>query len=139
MNWDAYFAEWVKEAPILAASAAVVLFMVGVSALLGFRQTARLNDEALAGLAAAEGASVEQAVIDERGRNALARLSGGRLMVARVMGNDVSARIAPAAAVSVSVRNGKLNARFADLGFPPLHMKLQAPPPWLAELAGEPS
>lgn len=139
MNWDAYLSEWVTEAPILVGSAAVVLFMVGVAALLGFRQTATLNDAALAGLAAAEGASVEQAIIDARGRNALARLSGGRLMVARVMGNDVSARIAPAASVAVSVRDGTLNAQFADLGFPPLHMKLQAPPPWLAELAGEPS
>lgn len=137
MNWDAYLAEWVNEAPVLAGSAAVVLFMVGVAALLGFRDTAKIDEAGLAALAAAEGASLEQAVIDAKGRNALARLSGGKLMVARVMGNDVSARVAPAGAVHVSVRNGKANARFADLGFPPLHMKLQAPPPWLTELAGE--
>lgn len=137
MNWDAYLAEWVKEAPVLAGSAAVVLVMVGVAALLGFRDTARIDEAELARLAAAEGASLEQAVIDAKGRTALARLSGDRLMIARVMGADIGARAAPAAAVHVALRDGKLNARFADLGFPPLHMKLQAPPPWLAELAGE--
>ncbi|WP_325060735.1 hypothetical protein [Vitreimonas sp.] len=131
-------ANWVAEAPVLAGSAAVVLFMVGVAALLGFRHTAKLDDAELARLAAAEGANVEHAVIDARGRNAFVRLSGGKLMIARVMGNDVSARVSPAAAVQISLRNGKLSVRFADLGYPPLHMRLQAPPTWIAELAGEP-
>lgn len=137
MDVEAYLAQWVAEAPVLAGSAAVVLFMIGVAAVLGFRNTAKLDDAELARLAAAEGASIEGALIAPDARQALARLSGGKIMVARVMGNDISARVAPAAALRVICRNGKLSARFADLGFPPLNMKLQAPPPWLAELAGE--
>jgi len=135
---ESYLAQWVAEAPVLAGSAAVVLLMVGIAALLGFRNEARLDDEALANLAAAEGARIEDAVIAPNGRHALARLSGGKLMVARVMGNDISARVAPVSGVQVRMTKGKLSARFADLGFPPLEMPLQAPPPWLAELAGEP-
>ncbi|MBC7769078.1 MAG: hypothetical protein H7124_09855 [Phycisphaerales bacterium] len=138
MSVENYIAQWVAEAPVLAGSAAVVLVMIGLAFALGFRKSAELNDAELARLAAAEGARVEAAVIAPNGRHALARLSGGKLMVARVMGNDVSARVAPAGAVRVRVARGKLSAQFADLGFPPLHMRLQAPPPWLAELAGEP-
>jgi len=136
MNWDEYLAQWVAEAPVLAGSAAVVLFMIGIAALLGFRHTAKLDAAALAKLAAAEGEHVEHAIIDENGRKALAQLAGGKLMVARVMGNDVSARITPRKGARLVWRDGKLSAEFADLGFPPLHMKLQAPPPWITELAG---
>lgn len=139
MDLEAYFAQWVAEAPVLAGSAAVVVFMVAVAALLGFRNTAKIDALELARLAEAEGARVEDSVIAPNARQALARLSGGRVMVARVMGADVSARIAPAGALHVAFRKGKLSARFADLGFPPLHMRLQAPPSWLAELAGEPA
>ena len=135
---DDYLAQWIAEAPVLAASAVVVLLMVGIAALLGFRASASLSQAELERLAAGEGAAVEAAVIAPDARQALARLSGGRVMIARVMGNDVSARIAPAAALIVDLRHGRLNARFADLGFPPLHMPLQAPaPPWLTELAGD--
>lgn len=137
MSIETYLAQWVAEAPVLAGSAAVVLFMVGVAALLGFRNTARLDAAELERLAAAEGASVEGSLIAPDSRQALAQLSGGRIMIARVMGNDISTRIAPAGALQLHIRDGKLNARFADLGFPPLNMPLQAPPPWLAELAGE--
>lgn len=137
MNWEEYQAQWISEAPILAGSAAVVLFMVGVAAVLGFRQTAKLDEAELAKLAAAEGASVAENVIDDRGSSALVQLHGDKFMIVRVMGNDISARILPASAVELSLRNGKLTARFADLGFPPLHLRLQAPPPWIAALAGE--
>lgn len=139
MNLETYLAQWVAEAPVLAGSAAVVLFMVGVAALLGFRNTAKLDAAELERLAVAEGASVEDSLIAADGLQALARLSGGRIMIARVMGNDISTRIAPFGALQLHIRRGKLNARFADLGFPPLEMPLQAPPPWLAELVGEPA
>ena len=136
MSIESYLAEWLKAGPELLASVIAVSLMVAVALVLGFRKQARLNDAALARLAAAEGASVEAAVIAANGRNALARLSGGRVMVARVMGADVSARVAPAAAVRVHLARGRLSARFADTGFPVLHMKLQDAPAWLDDLAG---
>ena len=131
-----YLAEWGAEIPALLGSVIAVTLMVGVAAALGFRKSARLDDAALERLAAAEGARVEAAVIAPNGRDALARLSDGKLMVARVMGNDVSARAAPAGAVRVKVARGKLSATFADLGFPPLHIRLQDTPAWLDDLAG---
>lgn len=122
---------------MLVGSVAVVLLMIGLAAVLGFRQVARIDDAELARLAAEDGASLEHSVIGADGRQALARLSGGKVMVARVMGNDVSARIVPERGVRVRFASGKLSARFADLGFPALNMRVQAPPSWLAELAGD--
>ena len=81
----------------LAGSAAVVLLMIGVAAFLGFRMSARIDDDALVRLAGEEGARVEASVIAKNGRNALARLADGRVMVVRVMGADVSARFTRAA------------------------------------------
>lgn len=120
---------------ITLGSATVVLLMIGVVAALGFRQTARLDDAWMRDLAAAEGAQVEGAVVSPDGRAALARLGAGKLMVARVMGNDVSTRVAPASAARVRLEGGKLSVQFGDLGYPPLHMRVEAAPPWLAELA----
>lgn len=128
----------IAKLPVLAASAAVILLMVGVAAALGFRPRALIDDAALARLAGAEGASVEAALIAPDGKAALARLSGGKLLVARAMGGDISARVAPATAVHARLDGEKLSVAFADLGYPPLHMTVQAPPPWLAALiAGE--
>jgi hypothetical protein len=132
---DAYLQEWIDQAPILAGSIIAVLFMAGVAAVLGFRQTARIDDAELQRLASAEGAVIEGAVIAENAKSALARLAGGKLMIARAMGADVSARIMPASAASIRSRNGKLSVAFADTGFPPLHLRLTETPPWLAELA----
>jgi hypothetical protein len=128
-------AEFRAEAPVLAGSAAVVLVMVGAAWALGFRAKARLSDADLARLAEAEGARVEGAVIAPDARAAFACLSNGKVMVARVMGDDLSARAAPAASVRVALTPGRLDAVFADIGFPPLHMKLEETPPWLAALA----
>jgi hypothetical protein len=133
---DSYLAEWRAETPALIGSVIAVTLMVGVAAALGFRKTARLDEAALARLAAAEGASVEHAVIAPNGRDALAQLSGGKVLVARVMGNDVSARVAPAGALRLKLAAGQLSATFADLGFPALNMRLQDAPAWLHELAG---
>ena len=132
---DAYLQEWIDQAPILAGSIIAVLFMAGVAALLGFRQTARIDDAELQRLASAEGAALEGAVLAENGKSALARLAGGKLMIARVMGADVSARIAPASALRLRSRNGKLSVAFADSGFPPFNLALKETPPWLAQLA----
>jgi hypothetical protein len=125
--------EWI----VTAASAAVVLLMIGVAAALGFRQSARLDEAALARLAAAEGAQLEAVLIGEGGRAALARLAGGKLMVARVMGADVSVRVAPAGAARLRLDGERLGVTFGDLGYPPLHMRVDAPPAWLAELCQE--
>lgn len=127
----------ISKLPILAGSAAVILLMVGVAFALGFRPKVQLNDAALARLAENEGASVEGAVIAPDAKSALARLSGGKIMVARAMGGDVSARIAPASAVQARLKGQKLSVQFADVGYPPLHMKVQTPPAWLADLVGE--
>lgn len=127
-------AVWIEKAPVLLASILAVLFMAGFAAVLGFRQRARIDDAVLSKLAAAEHARVEGALIAADAKSALARLDGGKLLVARVMGADVSARIVPAASARVRQRNGKLSVAFADTGFPPLHMKVQEPPSWLAEL-----
>jgi phosphohistidine swiveling domain-containing protein len=122
------------EAIELAGSAAVILLMVGVAAILGFRMSARIDDGELARLAEAEGARVEHAVIAQNGRSALARLADGRLMVARVMGADISARFAPAKSVRLALKRGRLDATFADTGFPPLKMRVDEEPRWLNDL-----
>jgi hypothetical protein len=124
----------ISKLPILAGSAAVIILMVGVAAALGFRPKAALNEATLAQLAENEGASVEASVIAPDSKSALARLSGGKIMVARAMGGDVSARIAPASAVRARINGEKLSVRFADVGYPPLHMRVQTPPAWLADL-----
>lgn len=136
MNLENYVAQWLEEAPALLGSVIAVLGMVGFAALLGFRHTARIDQAELERLAAAEGARLEGALIAPDAKSALARLDGGKLMVARVMGNDVSARTAPASAVRLRVARGRLSATFADLGFPGLNMQLQDSPAWLDELAG---
>jgi len=120
----------------LGGSAAVVLLMVGVAAVLGFRMSARIDDSELARLAEADGARVDSAVISQNGRAAFARLSDGRVMVARVMGADVSARFAAAKAVSLNVKAQRLNATFADVGFPPLKMRIDDSPAWLNDFSG---
>ena len=120
----------------LGGSAAVVLLMIGVAAVLGFRMSARIDEGELTRLAAAEGARVDGAVIAQNGRAALARLSDGRVMVARVMGADVSARFAPRKAVQINVSSRRLNATFADVGFPPLNMRLDESPAWLNDFSG---
>jgi hypothetical protein len=124
----------ISKLPILAGSAAVIILMVGVAAALGFRPKAALNEATLAQLAENEGASIEASVIAPDSKSALARLSGGKIMIARAMGGDVSARIAPASAVRARINGEKLSVRFADVGYPPLHMRVQTPPAWLADL-----
>lgn len=135
MAIEEYLAGWVAEAPGLIGSVIAVLLMVGVALALGFRKQTLIDEAALERLAATEGARVEGTAIAADGRQAFAKLSGSKIMVARVMGADVSARVAPRGSVHVSSRSGKLSVRFADTGFPPLHMKLQTEPAWLAELA----
>lgn len=120
----------------LGGSAAVVLLMIGVAAILGFRMSARIDEGELTRLAETEGVRIDGSVIAKNGRTALARLSDGRVMVARVMGADVSARFAPANAVSLNVKRRRLNATFADTGFPPLKMRLDEQPAWLNEFSG---
>lgn len=119
---------------VLAASGAVVLFMVGVAGALGFRKTAKLDEAELTRLAAAEGARVEAAAIDAKGRSAIARLDGGKLLVAKVMADGVSARVLSQGQARVRAGGGKLSVTFADLGYPSLHMRLESPPAWLTEL-----
>jgi hypothetical protein len=133
MNFENPFG--IAELIELAGSAAVVLLMIGVAAFLGFRMSARIDDDALVRLAGEEGARIEASVIAQNGRSALARLSDGRIMVARVMGADISARFTPASNVRLDVSGRRLNAIFADAGFPPLKMRLDDSPAWLTEFS----
>lgn len=125
---------WAEKAPTLLGSLLAVLFMAGLAALLGLRRTARIDEAELARLAGAEQVRIDTAVIAGDGKSAVARLDGGRFLVARVMGADISARVVPAGMARVRRRDGRLIVAFADPGFPPLNMKLQEPPSWLAEL-----
>lgn len=133
MSLDAFLAAFLDNAPTLLASLVAVLFMTGIAALLGFRQRARIDQAELARLAAAERLSIESAVISADATRALARLTGGKLLIVRVMGADVSARVAPAGAASIRRRDGGVVVAFADPGFPPLQMDLEELPTWLAE------
>jgi len=121
---------------VLAGSAAVVLLMIGVAAALGFYQTARLDEAELARLAAAEGAKIDAVVVDAKGKSALARLAGGKLLVARVMADGVSARVAASDALKLRVSGGRLRIGFVDLGFAPLSLSLKhGIPDWLGIIA----
>ena len=121
---------------VLGGSGAVVVLMIGVAGLLGFRATARLDDAELARLASAEGAHIEAAAIDAKGRAGVAKLTGGKLLVAKVMADGVSARVVPQGQAQVRAKGSKVSIRFADLGYPSLDMRLENPPAWLAELGG---
>ena len=85
---------------VTLGSAAVIVLMLSVAWVLGFRQSARLDDGEVARLAGAEGANVEASAIDARGRAAVAKLNGGKLLIAKVMADGISARARTAAAVS---------------------------------------
>ena len=126
--------------PLLVAggSAAVIVFMLGVAWVLGFRQRARLDDGVVARLASAEGVRVEATAIDAKGRAAVAKLDGGKLLIAKVMADGVSARVLPLGQARVRLAQHKLSITFGDLGYPSLNMRLENPHAWLAELGGRP-
>jgi hypothetical protein len=125
-----------SELVVLAASAAVVVFMVAVAWVLGFRERARLTQDLVRQLGANEGAAVDVAIVGADGKGAVARLSDGRWMVARVMGLDASARVMAHGALKLALRQGRLRVSFADVGYPALSLRLEAPPPaWLQEAA----
>lgn len=126
---------------VLAGSTLVILFMIAVALLLGFRQTETLDEARMGALAEAEGAQLEGALIARNGKSGVGRLSGGKVMVARVMADGISARITQADAAHVRLRGGRLKVRFADIGYPPLSMRVakDGAPSWLAQLAqGQP-
>jgi hypothetical protein len=127
----------VNEWYVTGGSAVVVLLMIGVAAALGFRRSTRLDEAQLARLAAAEGAEVVASIIAPDGRSALVQLAGGKLLIARSMGADVSARVAAPGAAQVRLNDGRLSVTFGDLGYPPLHMRLEDRPAWLAKLCEE--
>ncbi|MBS0383958.1 MAG: hypothetical protein JSS00_01255 [Proteobacteria bacterium] len=122
---------------VTAGSAVVIVLMLSVAWVLGFRQSARLDEAEVARLARAEGANIEAAAIDAKGRAAVAKLSGGKLLIAKVMADGVSARVLPQGQARVRLRKGGLSIVFGDLGYPSLNMRLENPPAWLAELGAQ--
>jgi hypothetical protein len=122
-----------KDAIILAGSAAVVVLLIAMAWALGFRGRASLDRDALVRLAAAEGLDVREVLIASDARAALALLSGGNVLLARVMGLDISARFAPLDGVQLRAGKGMLTASIADLGYAPLHIKGVDAPDWLQE------
>lgn len=123
---------------VTIGSAAVIILMLSVAWVLGFRQSARLDYAEVARLARAEGASVEAAAIDARGRAAVAKLNGDKLLIAKVMADGVSARVLPQGQAQVRLAQHRLSITFGDLGYPSLNMRLENPPAWLAELGARP-
>ncbi|HVY84878.1 MAG TPA: hypothetical protein VG943_07080 [Caulobacterales bacterium] len=125
----------------VGGSAAVVAFMVAVAALLGFRQSARIDAAALERLAreADPDAKVEATFTAPNGAAGLARLADGRVLTARVVGEDTSVRLTPARSLHVRLTRKRLTVTFGDFGFPPLHIALKntAPPDWIVRLAGD--
>lgn len=119
---------------VTLGSAAVIALMLGVAWVLGFRQLAKLDDAVLSRIANAEGAQVEAAAIDAKGRNAVAKLSGEKLLIARVMADGVSARVLSQGQARVRMAKDRLSITFGELGYRSLNMRLQNPPAWLAEL-----
>jgi hypothetical protein len=115
----------------LIGSAVVIAFMVGVAALLGFRDRTRLDEtEARRRIAELEpGAHIAELAVGEEGRAAIARLEDGRFIALRAMAGDVTARAFSAG--RFTWRNGKLIAEFGDFGFPALHLSLKSRPDWL--------
>lgn len=125
-----------KDLIVLAASAGVVAFMVGMAALLGFRQRATIDETSLArDLALSEPrARIESAAIDGKGRAALAKLSDGRLLAAIAMADGVTLRTFAPSALRLKIKSGKVSVQFGDFSFPSLNMALAEPPKWLAAL-----
>jgi len=123
---------------VTIGSAAVIILMVSVAWVLGFRQSVRLDDAEVARLAQAEGANVEAAAIDAAGRAAVAKLNGGKLLIAKVMADGVSTRVLSQGQARVRLDAHKLTITFGDLGYPSLNMRLENPPAWLAELGARP-
>jgi len=125
----------------LGGSVAVIVLMVGMAALLGFRTTARIADQEALQRRAAEAepdTRVVESLIAADGKGALARLGDGRILLARSMGDDVTLRFLKPDAVQVQIEGDRLKATFGDIGFPALHMRLKdkTPPAWVAQLAG---
>src|SRR5215468_2499301 len=117
---------------VTIGSAAVIVLMLSVAWVLGFRQSAHLDAAELARLAQAEGANVEAAAIDAKGRAAVAKLDGGKLLIAKVMADGVSTRVLSQGQARVRLGAHKLTITFGDLGYPSLNMRLENPPAWLA-------
>ena len=112
---------------VLAGSVLVVALMVGMAALLGFKARARIVNRAMLERLIGESepdARVEQAWIDAQGRGAVARLADGHVAAARVMGAEISVRLVSAEAVTLHQTEDGVMARFADLGFPAVKLKL---------------
>jgi hypothetical protein len=127
-----------SEIYVTAGSAAVVAFLVLMVWLMGFRTAARLDDASLAQrLAESEpGARIADCVVSADGRAALARLTDGKLLIARAVGDGVSLRSLPVSAAQVRFQGPKAVVTFADWGFPPLHLALKDEAPgWLKALS----
>lgn len=119
----------------MLGSAAAVAALVVIAWLLGFRVRARLasEEDARAAIEAYEpGAVVAGVVLDTKGLAALARLSDGRLALARSMGDRIAVRTAPSRNVRVRMMKAGLIATLPDIGYPPLRVRIDdAPPDWL--------
>lgn len=121
-----------------AGSAAVVAVLILAVYLMGFRARLRLDDERLAReIAAVEpDARLEAVLVGEDGRAALARLTDGRLVSARVMGDGVSLRSFQPSGAKLELTPGRLSVVFGDPGYPALHVRLRGgPPAWLKDIA----
>jgi len=110
---------------VTLGSAAAVLIMAAIAYALGFRQPARIADEAALRALIAEAepnARIANAYVDQRGRAGLAELADSRWAAAVAIGDRIALRVFAHADIR---RDGaKLRARFSDAGFPDLTLRL---------------
>jgi hypothetical protein len=133
----------VSDALVLAGSALVVVVLVALAALLGFRDRARLMSRAdvAAALAATDrAASILDAALDREGRAAIAMLADGRLALAKAMADHVAVRVVAPGAVRVRTRSQhdgvRVVVRTSEVGFPEARLTLDAAPAWLVSVIG---
>lgn len=125
---------------VLGGSLAVIGAMLAAAFLLGFRHRRAIATDADVQAIAREAepdASVESTAIDPKGRAALARLSDGRLLAVRAIGDGVSVRSFASSAVRLRLAPHGVIATFGEVGYPRLDLALdlKTTPPWLLELA----
>lgn len=117
-----------------AIAAAGVAFLVMLSWGMGFRDRARILS--LAPLAQSFGVTLSETLIDAEGRAAIGLSVDGRLLVAKAMGADVAARIAPVSAIhKLAVKDGAVILALSDWGFPDVRLRVDHVPLWIGRLA----
>lgn len=115
-------------------AAAGVVILVILSWMMGFRERARIVS--LAPIAQNLGVTLSETLIDAEGRAGIGLSVDGRLLVAKAMGADVAARVAPVSAIEkLDVKDGDVKLALSDWGFPDVRVRVAQVPLWIGRLA----